>query len=50
MTTITKNRDRTTANAAADRQKALSVLFAFADAHYVTDPDFKFNRAECYEQ
>jgi len=47
MATLTKNRG-ITANT-ADRQRALKALFAFADAHYATDPNFKFKREDCYD-
>jgi len=49
MATLVKNID-TKANTMADRQRALTALLAFADAHYVTDPSFKFNRTECYDR
>ena len=49
MATLVKKED-TKVDKIADRQRALMALFAFADAHYVTDPSFKFNRTECYDR
>jgi len=37
-------------NTIEKRQQALKMLFEFADAHYITDPNFKFNRADCYDR
>ena len=37
-------------NTVEKRQQALRMLLEFADAHYITDPNFKFNRADCYDR
>ena len=50
MATLVKNRSTKANNTMANRQRALTALFAFADAHYVTDPNFKFSRTECYDR
>ena len=49
MATLTK-RGISATDVLVKKQRALSALFAFADSHYTTDPNFKFNRAECYER
>ena len=33
-----------------DRKQKINTLLNFAETHYCTDANFKFNRAECYDR